>query len=180
MLLSRRTYQGNYANPTGEKLDLNIRLVYVAALVPRPIGVTAMRFWMLILALLFPSVVSADVYLVKAPPSSVFRYGHVAVDALPVDGVPMIAEFQRSPDGLILVRRDVFMARYPGIDVVPNGLVYDGSSRFDDKRYIVLPLLGIRSNCTTFVSGIDPNSRRIRLPDVYAAKLNRQQKRGTK
>ena len=127
-----------------------------------------------LVAALFPALASADVYLVRAPADSVFTYGHVAVDALPVDGVPMVAEFQRSPDSLILVRKDIFLSRYPAIDVVANGLVYNGSSRFDGKRYIVLPILGLRSNCCYFVSGIDPNSRRIRLPDVYAAKLQRQ------
>ena len=138
-----------------------------------------MRTWIAILiGLFFAGNTSADVYLVKAPPDGMFRYGHVAVDALPVDGVDYVAEFQRSPDGLILVRKDVFLARYPAIDVVPNGLVYRPGTRYDDKRYFVFPLLWARSNCTTFVSGpIDPNSRRIRLPDVYAAKLKRQAER---
>lgn len=137
-----------------------------------------MRFILAVWAVLVSSAVaSADVYLVYAPPGGFLTIGHVAVDAEPVDGVPMVAEFQRSPDGLILVRRDVFMARYPKIDVVPNGLVYRPGTRFDDKRYIVLPIVGFRSNCTTFVSGIDPNSRRIRIPDVYAAKLKRQAER---
>lgn len=131
----------------------------------------------LLTTLLFPALASADVYLVHAPPGGLLTIGHVAVDAEPVDGVPMVAEFQRSPDGLILVRRDVFMARYPKITIVPNGLVYDGSSRFDEKRYTIFPIAGKRSNCTTFVSGIDPNSRRIKIPDIYAAKLKRQAER---
>lgn len=135
-----------------------------------------MRFWMLILALLFPSVALADVYLVKAPPGGVFRYGHVAVDA----SNGLVAEFQRSPDRLIYTDKAVFMARYQsvGIDVVHNGLTYTPGTKWDEKRYTVFPVLGIRSNCVWMVSGIDPNSRRIRIPDVYAAKLNRQMERG--
>lgn len=131
----------------------------------------------ILIGLVFCVPASADVYLVKAPPGGMFTYGHVAVDAEPVDGIAYIAEFQRSPDGLILVRRDVFMARYPAIDVIENGLVYHPGTRFDDKRYIVLPLLGLRSNCTTFASAIDPNSRRYKIPDRYARHLKREAKR---
>lgn len=135
-----------------------------------------MRSLIAFLALLFPAVAAADVYLVKST-GGPFVYGHVAVDA----SNGQVAEFQRSPDGLIYTDKAVFMARYQsvGIDVVQNGLVYDGPTRWDSKRYIVFPVTAIwRSSCVRFVSSIDPHSRPINLPDVYAAKLKRQMERG--